>query len=169
MKKKTSTRVEPGELVHIGDKVYMASSWDKTRPCSEQCHLHDGVACNGYCFRWDNTEEVVFRFILPDVVVSDDTTVVSTPDLVTAALVGAKMESTARAKMKYYTKKARERIEAEKSAERKRKGGIDDPTGRRKSYVAHITIDGKRYRFASPDRSEAEKWLEDMKKNAEKL
>ena len=65
MKKKTSTRVEPGELVHIGDKVYMASSWDKTRPCSEQCHLHDGVACNGYCFRWDNTEEVVFRFILP--------------------------------------------------------------------------------------------------------
>ena len=164
MKKKTSTRVEPGELVHIGDKVYMASSWDKTRPCSEQCHLHDGVAC----FRWDNTEEVVFRFILPDVVVSDDTTVVSTPDLVTAALVGAKMESTARAKMKYYTKKASERIEAEKSAVRKRKGGIDDPTGRRKSYVAHITIDGKRYRFASPDRAEAEKWLEGMIKGAER-
>lgn len=169
MKKKTSTRVEPGELVHIGDNVYMASSWDKTRPCSEQCALYEGGTCNGYCFRWDNTEEVIFRFILPDVVVGDGTIVVETPDLITAALVGAKMESTARAKMKYYTKKASERIEAEKSAVRKRKGGIDDPTGRRKSYVAHITIDGKRYRFASPDRAEAEKWLEDKKKNAENL
>ena len=69
--------------------------------------------------------------------------------------------------MKYYTKKASERIEAEKGV-RKRKGGIDDPTGRRKSYVAHITIDGKRYRFASPDRSEAEKWLEEMIKGAER-
>ncbi len=169
MKTKTSTRVEPGELVHVGDKVYMASSWDKKRPCSEQCHLHDGVSCNGYCFRWDNTEEVVFRFILPDVVVSDSTIVVETPDFITAALLGAKMESTARAKMKYYTKKASERFDAEKSARRKRKGGIDDPTGRRKSYVAHITIDGKRYRYASRDRSEAEKWLEEMIKGAERL
>lgn len=168
MKKKISTSVEPGELVHIGDKVYMASSWDKKRPCSEQCHLHDGVACNGYCFRWDNTEEVVFRFILPDVVVGDGTIVVETPDLITAALVGAKMESTARAKMKYYTKKAGGRFDADKYAVRKRKGGIDEPTGRRKSYVAHITIDGKRYRYASPARSEAEKWLEDKKKGAER-
>ncbi len=56
--------IEPGDLVAYRDRIYMAVSWDKSMPCASQCHLFKESRCTGYCYRWANGEEVVFRDII---------------------------------------------------------------------------------------------------------
>ena len=105
MKTVTKTTLEVGDLVSHAGKVWLAERMDNHRPCEVQCAMHDGTTCPGYCWRWDNGEDFVFRFILPDIAVKDATTIVATPDLIAERLAGV-TEGTpdAIAKAKYYEK-----------------------------------------------------------------
>lgn len=116
MKKKTSKRIEPGELTRVGEGVYMASTWDETRPCTEQCSLAKGEACNGYCYRWENTEQVVFRHILPAALLGDEVELVETPDVMTGAILRLQIESSTRAKLKYYNDVVKKQRESDKKS-----------------------------------------------------
>lgn len=109
MKVKTATMIEPGELVANKDDLYMAVAFVKGMSCTSQCAFFDPKRgrCSGYCLRWDNWDEVVFRRILPMAATKADTEVVSTPDLIEAELTrrrqDQKLEALARRSIKENT------------------------------------------------------------------
>ena len=60
------------------------------------------------------------------------------------------------------------RTEEPKRRGRKPKGGIEPPKGRRTSWRAQIYIFGERRRQSFDSLAEAEAWLEEMRKEAER-
>ena len=47
-------------IVHTA--YYRAKRMTNKRPCSLQCDLHNGVRCNGYCYRYKN-DDICFTAI----------------------------------------------------------------------------------------------------------
>ena len=56
----------PGQVTMLGIDLYMAEKRRPHVPCIQQCDLRnrDGMTrCRGFCFRWSNSDEIVFRHI----------------------------------------------------------------------------------------------------------
>ena len=162
MKTVTKTTLEVGDLVSHAGKVWLAERMDNHRPCEVQCAMHDGTTCPGYCWRWDNGEDFVFRFILPDIAVKDATTIVATPDLIAERLAGV-TEGTpdAIAKAKYY-----EKVKALRAQRDVRPYGTGSLAPNRNGWRGEIYVGGERYTKYDPDKAVVLAWLDDM--NAKK-
>ena len=166
MKTRISTTIEAGDLVSHGGRLWVASGWDKTRPCICQCAMF-GVCdgCRGYCFRWDNGEDVVFKSV--DTTVDFITEIVATPDLIGERLRDGDGTPQQKAQRRYYEKVKAKREEDKplKDAKRKTKGwGQGSVVKVRNQYRADFYMDGNRYWYTSPDLAEVEAWLADMNK-----
>lgn len=161
MKTITRTTIEPGELTERRGAIYVATRRNRQRPCLEQCDLR-GISnhayCDGYCWRWANGDDIVFRYHKPVAVLSvaDKTEVVQTPSWLGEWRARHLADIAERAAAKYkethdIQPKARKRGSVYKRTER---------TG----WQAAITFDGKKYTFSSPDKAVCQRWLEDFKK-----
>lgn len=156
------TTLEVGDLVHHEGKVWIAERMDANRPCEVQCAMHDGTGCHGYCWRWDNGEDFVFRFILPDMAVKEATTIVATPDLIAERLAGV-TEGTpeAIAKAKYYAK-----VKAQREQRDVRPYGTGSLAPNREGWRGEIYVGGERFVKYDTDKAVVLAWLDDM--NAKK-
>lgn len=166
MKKTEKTTLDPCDVVVVGFDVYRAEARIPGRRCASQCHLYDEKEgrCRGLCYRFDNLDEIVFRWIMPVGLLSKGAEVVSTPMW---REWEAAREAEATGRQEAY--RARKKAGAEpRKVGRKSTGGIEEPKSRRTSYRAQIIIDGKRYRYASQDKAEVEAWLEGMRKGMER-
>lgn len=159
MNEKTKERIDPGDLVRVDGKVYLTATLIASKSCVEQCALAGGNRC-GYCFRWDNTEEVVFRYLLPDTVVKADTVVYTTPDSIGRHLMEREKKNIKSRNQIYRSSHKREG--EKKKTGRKPQGGIEHRTTR--SYRATIIVDGVRYTYTATSEEEARRWLDDFKK-----
>ena len=88
MKTRTSNTIEAGDMVHHHERLWLVETMRAGRPCSAQCAMYDADAdkCCGYCYRWANGDDKVFRYLLPDTAVKEATEVVETPDLLAARI-----------------------------------------------------------------------------------
>ena len=170
MKTIEKTRLEPSDLVVVDGEVYRTDTRIHGKSCAEQCHLVDATGgCRGYCWRWDNADDIVFRHIISARLLSPDACVCVTP--MWSAYDKAVREKARKAqneKSRLYHAAKKEGVERKKKG-RKPKGGIEEPCEYLKTYRARIIIDGRTYRRQSPNREELEAWLEEMRKNTEKL
>lgn len=165
MKQTEKTTIEPSDIVVVGFDVYRADARVKGRRCRTQCHLYDAQrgACRGLCYRFDNLDDIVFRYLMPVGMLAKDATVVVTP--MWREWEEGRRES-AIGRQEEYRQRKKEGAEPQKKG-RKSTGGIEEPKGRGKTYRAQIVIDGRKYRYSSTDRSEVEAWLEGMRKGKE--
>lgn len=56
--------IHPGEYTEISECLYIAVKRDRSKPCLEQCYCTGFFGrryCNGFCFRWDNEADIVFK------------------------------------------------------------------------------------------------------------
>lgn len=160
MKTITKTRIEPGELTERRCAIYVATRRNRQRPCIEQCDLR-GISnhahCDGYCWRWANGDDIVFRYHKPVAVlaVADKTEVVQTPSWIDERKSRHLADIAERAAAKKETHdiqpKARKRGSVYKRTERS-------------GWQASITVDGKKYTLSSLDKAVCQKWLDDFKK-----
>lgn len=168
MKTRISTTIEAGDIVSHGKRLWVSSDWDKTRPCFTQCAMFGVVdGCRGYCFRWDNGEDVVFKDIPEGVTVDDVAEIVETPDLIGERLNEGDGTAEQRAKRKYYEKvKAKREEEApQRKAKAKTKGwGQGSISKVHGQFRADFYINGTHLHFASADLAKVEAWLADMNK-----
>ena len=157
MKTKTSPTIEPGELAVFSEKVWLAEAYDGSLPCIARCGMYDAEAgrCPGHCYRWDNGEEVVFRFILPVGLVKDDTVVVETPDPMLRRYKG--FEASYKAKARYY-----EQMKAMRDGSESRGYGNGTLYKRQTGWAADIMVEGATVHFFHPDKAEVEAWLDGM-------
>ena len=157
MKKKTSPTIEPGELAVFSENVWLAEAYDGSLPCFIRCGMYDAEAgrCPGHCYRWDNGEEVVFRYILPVGMVKDDTEVVETPDPILRRFEGC--ESRRRANVKYY-----DTLRSMRDGGESRGYGNGTLYKRQTGWAADIMVDGTVLHYFHPDKAEVEKWLDGM-------
>ena len=167
MKTIEKTSLDPCDVVVVGSDVYRTEARIPGRRCASQCHLfdHKEGRCRGLCYRFDNLDDIVFRRLMPVGMLATDATVVTTP-------MWREWEEDRREEAIGRQKAYRERKKAGEEPQkvgRKSTGGIEERKGRGKSYRAQIIIDGKRYRYASPDRAEVEAWLEGMRKGNKNL
>lgn len=166
MKKTEKTSLDPCDVIVIGWDVYRAEARIPGRPCASQCHLYDNEAerCTGTCYRYDNLDDIVFRYLMPVGMLATDATVVVTP-------MWREWEEDRReeaiGRQEAYRERKKDGAEPQKKG-RKSTGGIEEPKGKGTTYRAQIIIDGKRYRYSSTDRAEVEAWLEGMKKGEER-
>ena len=166
MKTTEKTSLDPCDVVVVGSDVYRAEARIPGRPCASQCQLydHDAERCTGYCYRWDNLDDIVFRRIMDVATLANDAVVVVTP--MWRKWDEVRLDTVAGAQAAYRERK-KEGAEPRKVG-RKSTGGIEEPKGKGTTYRAQIIIDGKRYRYSSQDKAEVEAWLEGMKKGEEK-
>ena len=166
MKTIEKTSLDPCDIVVIGFDVYRAEERIPGRRCASQCHLFDEKEgrCRGLCYRFDNLDDIVFRWLMPIGMLAKDAEVVSTP-MWREWEVSREAEATGR--QEAYRERKREGSEPQKKG-RKSTGGIEEPKGKGTTYRAQIIIDGKRYRYASQDKAEVEAWLEGMRKGMER-
>lgn len=169
MKTRISTTIEAGDIVSHGKRLWVASDWDKTRPCFTQCAMFGVVdGCRGYCFRWDNTEDVVFKDIPEGVTVDDASEIVETPDLIGEKFMEGDGTNVSKSKRRNYVEKVKPRREAEaplRKAKAKTKGwGQGSVTKVHGQFRADFYMYGNRYWYTSADISEVEAWLADMNK-----
>ena len=165
MKTRISTTIEAGDIVSHGGRLWVASDWDKTRPCSVQCAMWGDDGCRGYCFRWDNTEDVVFHHLPADLTVDSLREIVETPDLIWERLKDGDGTPQQRAQRRYYEKVKAKREEERPLREAKRKTngwGQGSVTKVHGQYRADFYMDGNRYWYTSSDIAEVEAWLADM-------
>lgn len=166
MKKTEKTSLDPCDIVVVGFDVYRAEARIPGRRCASQCHLFDEKEgrCRGLCYRFDNLDDIVFRWLMPVGMLTKDAEVVSTP-MWREWEVSREAEATGRQE----AYRARKKAGAEpRKVGRKSTGGIEEPKGKGTTYRAQIIIDGKRYRYASQDKAEVEAWLEGMRKGMER-
>lgn len=164
MKQIEKTTIEPSDIVVVDFDVYRADARVKGRRCRTQCHLYDAQrgACRGLCYRFDNLDDIVFRYLMPVGMLAKDAAVTITP--MWREWEEGRRESAIGRQEEY---RQRKKAGAEpRKVGRKSTGGIEEPKGRSLSYRAQIIIDGKRYRYASQDKAEVEAWLEGMRKEA---
>lgn len=159
MKTITKTTLQVGDLVHHNGKVWIAERFDPLHPCEVQCAMHDGTACHGYCWRWDNGDGFVFRYILPDMAVKDTVTIVATPDLVAERV--ARTEGTAheKAKAKYYAK-----VKAQREERDVRPYGSGSVLPHNKGWRGEIYVGGERLTKYDSDKAVVLAWLDEMVK-----
>lgn len=164
MKKTEKTSLDPCDVVIIGLDAYRAEARISGRPCASQCQLydHDAERCTGYCYRWDNLDDIVFRRIMPVGMLASDATVVVTPMW---RQWDVQSEATTAGAQAAYRERKREGAEPRKVG-RKSTGGIEEPKGRGTTYRAQIIIDGKRYRYSSQNKTEVEAWLDKKRKGS---
>lgn len=157
MKTKTSPTIEPGELAVFSEKVWLAEAYDGSLPCIARCGMYDAEAgrCPGHCYRWDNGEEVVFRFILPVGLVKDDTVVVETPDPILRRFEGC--EGIRRSQVKYY-----DTLRSMRQGSAARGYGNGTLYKRQTVWCGDIMVDGVSLHYSRPDKAEVEKWLDGM-------
>lgn len=161
MKTITRTTIKTGELTERRGAIYVATGRNRQRPCIEQCDLR-GIAnhahCDGYCWRWDNCDDIVFRYVKPVAVLSvaDKTEVVQTPSWLGEWRSRHLADIAERAAAKY-----KETHDIQPKA--KKRGSVYKRT-ERSGWQAAITFDGKKYTFSSPDKAVCQRWLEDFKK-----
>lgn len=163
MKTRISTTIEAGDLVSHGKRLWVAVEYVKTIPCFSQCGMFVDGACNGYCYRWDNGDDVVFH--LASLSVEDADEIVETPDAIGEKLRDGDGTAEQRAKRKYYEKvKAKRKEEAPlRKAKAKTKGwGQGSVTKACNMYRADFYINGNHLHYASADLAEVEAWLADM-------
>lgn len=160
MNHKTATRIEPGETTDLDKRVYLAETWDKTRPCTEQCDMASGERCNGFCFRWANTDEVVFRYILP-LAAAGKATLVHTTDL-----IGEKLARKDAEKRLRYNERMRryyhEVVKKKGASDRERGTGSVYKHGLK--WVAQAYHEGNTIRYISSDKAEVEAWIDELNK-----
>lgn len=161
MKTNTKTTIEPGELTERRGAIYVATRRNRQRPCIEQCNLR-GIAnhayCDGYCWRWANGDDIVFRYVKPVAVLApgDKTEVVQTPSWI-AEWKSRHLEDIAERAAKKYK-------EVHDIQPKARKRGSVYKRTERSGWQAAITFDGKKYTFSSTDKSVCQKWLYDFNK-----
>lgn len=162
MKEIEKKRLEPSDIVVVGDWAYRVDVPVKGRPCSEQCHLFSvgNGRCPGFCWRWGNPDEIVFRRLLPEELLAHDAPVCVTP---TWRLYEERLEA--------------ERINKEEGRAAGSRGPMPGHGGRRPEgcvsstmldgrvrHQAFLQHNGKKYTKSSYDRATVEKWLADIKK-----
>lgn len=80
MQVKISERIEEGEITQLRGVYYKAQKRNFSKSCLKQCDAKDmwsnSKFCNGFCYRWENGQSVVFKLIDPP---SDDCTITLTP------------------------------------------------------------------------------------------
>lgn len=155
MKTIERTTLEVGDLVHHAGRVWLAERMDATRPCEVQCAMHDGTTCPGYCYRWDNGEQFVFRFILPDMAVKDTTTIVATPDRMAEKLADGTPEEQAKAR--YY-----EKVKARRALREERPYGTGSLAPNRNVWRGEIYVGGERMVKYDADKAVVVAWLDEM-------
>ena len=165
MKTKEKTTIDPADIVVVRGWVYRADTRIAGRRCRSQCHLYDHEAerCPGTCFRFDNLDEVVFRKIMPEGMLSPDAVVTVTPMW-----------------REYDDKVAEIRREADRAAH-ERKAHPNGSRGPRKGsggrpskgsvfetkggyWRAVIQVNGKMHTRQDRSKAEVETWLSDLKK-----
>lgn len=79
-KTKVSESIEVGEITQLRGVFYKAQKRNFSNPCLKQCDAKDmwsnSKFCNGFCYRWENGQSVVFKLIDPP---SEDCTITLTP------------------------------------------------------------------------------------------
>lgn len=161
MKTITKTSIEPGELTERRGAIYVATRRNRQRPCIEQCDLRgiaDHAHCDGYCWRWANGDDIVFRYHKPVAVltVADKTEVVQTPCWIDERKSRHEADIAERAAAKY-----KETHDIQPKA--RKRGGISRRNDRAR-YQASITYEGKKYTLTDADKAVCQKWLDDFKK-----
>lgn len=149
------TALEVGDLVHHAGKVWIAERMDTNRTCEVQCAMHDGTTCPGYCYRWDNGDDFVFRFILPDMAVKDTTTIVATPDRMAEKLAEGTPEEQAKAR--YYAK-----VKAQREQRDVRPYGTGSLAPNRNGWRGEIYVGGERFVKYDPEKAVVLAWLDEM-------
>ena len=152
MKTIEKTSLDSCDIVVILDDVYRVESRIHGVPCASQCHLHNGVTCRGYCWRWDNGDDIVFRHILKVWQMADNAEVCVTPTW--GEWKKAMHEERNRRKNSY-------RVKGEPNKRGRKPRGVVEEQG--DGFRATIIIAGTRHRFNGSSREEVEEWLEKMK------
>lgn len=159
MKTRISTTIDAGDLVHHHGRLWIAEAFDPSRPCDIQCAMSDGEGrCCGYCWRWNNGEGFVFRYLLPDTCVKDATEVVQTPDPYEAKIADDPLEQS---KAKYYAK-----VKAQREQRDVRPYGTGSLAPNRQGWRGEIYVGGERFVKYDTDKAVVLAWLDEM--NAKK-
>lgn len=104
MIKKVKETLEPSDVVIIRGTVYRADMMDASKPCRQQCHLYNHLreSCCGYCYRWENTGEIVFRELMPAALLGENAIVCVTKTTAQADKDLQKVEAASLKNAKYY-------------------------------------------------------------------
>lgn len=156
MKEIEKQSLDPCDIVVILDDVYRVEPRIHGVPCASQCHLHDGDGCRGYCWRWDNADDIVFRHLLKVWQLSANAEVCVTP-------TWREWEQVQRDQHNKRQTEYRDRKKggAEPNPRGPKPKGVVEQKG--EGYRATIIIGGERHRFSGSSREEVEAWLEQMK------
>ena len=162
MKTKISNTIEAGDMVHHHKRLWLVETMQAGRPCSIQCAMYDAEAdkCCGYCYRWANGDDKVFRYLLPDTAVKDAAEVVETPDLIGAKVEGD--EDPRKASQKRYYAKVREMRMSKEKRPYGRGSVYQNSTG----WQGDICVNGRRYTYRHTNKETVEAWLDNMAKGA---
>lgn len=97
MKEIEKTSLEPCDLVVFLGEVYRVEAIIPGRRCATQCHLYDEAArrCPGICYRYDNSDDIAFRHLMPVGELSKQAEVCITPTWREWAATVKKMEREA--------------------------------------------------------------------------
>ena len=156
MKTRISTTIEAGDIVHQHKRLWLVETMQAGRPCSIQCAMYDAEAdkCCGYCYRWSNGDDKVFRYLLPDTAVKDATEVVETPDLLAARITDGDDPRKA-SQLKYY-----EKVKEARATKEKRPYGRGSVYQNKGAWVGDICVNGRRYTYRHPNKVTVEAWLD---------
>lgn len=113
MRIERKTDIEPSDIVVVDGTVYRASTKDGTFPCIVQCDFYDGNAgrCRGYCYRWGNCGEVVFRRLMDARMLSAEAVVTATPFDIDLEIARRQQANSEKAKARYYERKKQKNLE----------------------------------------------------------
>ena len=156
MKTRTSNTIEAGDIVHHHKRLWLVETMQAGSPCSAQCAMYDADAdkCCGYCYRWANGDDKVFRYLLPATAVKDATEVVETPDLLAARITGSDDPRKA-SQLKYY-----EKVKEARATKEKRPYGRGSVYQNNGAWVGDICVNGRRYTYRHPNKATVEAWLD---------
>lgn len=100
------TRIEPSDVVVVGGVAYRADLLNPEMPCRTQCAFWDTEAmrCRGYCLRWENSSEVVFRRLMDERLVGSKAVVTATPDVLGEEILRRKKANHQHAVVKHRKK-----------------------------------------------------------------
>lgn len=79
----TQQAIIPGQLTMFRDVLYRAENKAHHLPCVAQCDCHmpewadSSNGCSGFCYRWANGDEIVFRRV--NASISHDLSIIETP------------------------------------------------------------------------------------------
>ena len=105
--------IDPSDIVVVDGTVYRADLMDKHFPCIVQCHMYDAEAarCRGFCYRWGNGVEVVFRRLMDARLLSAEAVVTATPFDIDLEIARRQQANSEKAKARYYERKKKKNLE----------------------------------------------------------